>query len=354
MGYSRIRSSIRHKLAWLRVAGLALITLSIPAFIGHGNLTRRKFDTGPREELASHRPLAVLIGDSMLDTRIDEGRLRQVSGISWEKMARGGSGSAVWYLILKNYVARQAQPPRMAMIFFRDMQLTLADYHADGRYRPRLEAMMDGPELELQSTLQALSRKRSSTLADFFKRLFPIQRHQVEWQEKIQTNALLLSTTRAQRWPVKYQADHIFGARHLREDAGHFAEDGEPNITGLPPRDDSFNEALPKSLLPAMLKLTAQRKIQLVFFRVKHCPPPGRSAAPEPPYMVAYLASLDTYIRTAGGILIDESGDSFLGSDFYNNDDHIREDRMAAYTEHFWKEYGPALRTAATPEAFAR
>ena len=85
-------------------------------------------ETGPK------KPGVVLLGDSMLETRIDEQVLRETAGIKFEKMAYPGSGSASWWLILKNYIAPQTYPPRTIVIFFRNMQLTLADYHTHGRF----------------------------------------------------------------------------------------------------------------------------------------------------------------------------------------------------------------------------
>ena len=330
----------------MRVGALALTIFSLPALLGHSNITQRKFDPGPREALTSHQPAAVLIGDSMLDTRIDEKLLRRVSGIRWEKMSWPGSGSAAWHLILKNHVAPQTQPPRVVVIFFRDMQLTLADYHTQGRYRPRLEAMMDGPEPEMESTLQTLNGKPLNILAGLSQKLFPLQSHQLEWQEKIHTQALALTTASARRSSVKREVDRIFSAGNLRGDAGVFAEGDDGAMTGLNPSDHIFENALPQSFLPAMLQLAAQRKIQLVFFRVKRCPPPNPAAAPEPAYLTTYHKLLQTYLRQAGAILLDETGDTAIASDFYNNDDHVREEKMPAYTDHFWQTYGPVLKVA--------
>ncbi len=342
---------IRCQLPWLRVGALALMVVSLPAFIGQGSLTRRKFDPGPRETLARQQPPALLIGDSMLDTRIDEKLLRRISGSHWEKMAWPGSGSAVWHLILKNHVAPQVQPPRVVVIFFRDMQLTLADYHTQGRYRPRLEALMEGPEMELESTLQTLQGNPVETLAGFSLKLFPLQSHQLEWQEKIHTKALVLTTAPARRSAVKKEVDRIFSARYLREDAGVFAEGDDGGMTGLNPSDHVFEEALPQSLLPAMLQVSARRNIRLVFFCVKRCPPPGKDVASEPAYLTTYHTLLQAYLQQAGAILLDETWDTAIDRSFYNNDDHVREAKMPAYTSHFWQKYGPLLPVEASSSA---
>jgi hypothetical protein len=68
-----------------RLLGFAAITLLVPAFIGQWNLTKRKFDTSPREKLAQKKPGIVLLGDSMLETHIDEPILRKFPGSNSKK-----------------------------------------------------------------------------------------------------------------------------------------------------------------------------------------------------------------------------------------------------------------------------
>ena len=68
-----------------RLLGFVAITLLVPAFIGQWNLTKRKFDTSPREKLAQKEPGMVLLGDSMLETRMDEEVLREMPGSNSKK-----------------------------------------------------------------------------------------------------------------------------------------------------------------------------------------------------------------------------------------------------------------------------
>ena len=150
----------------------------------------------------------------MLETRIDEQVLREIPGIKFEKMAYPGSGSASWWLILKNYIAPQSYPPRTIVIFFRNMQLTLADYHTQGRFRPRLEALMsDNGEPFLEEILRSTRKEESGRLLSLVQRLYPLQKHQSEWQEKIyQASSFRRSPSNA-RWfesnPTVFSAPRV-------------------------------------------------------------------------------------------------------------------------------------------------
>ena len=326
-----------------KLLGFVAITLLVPAFIGQWNLTKRKFDTSPREKLAQKKPGVVLLGDSMLDTRIDEGVLRQIAGIKFEKMPYPGSGSASWWLILKNYIAPQSDPPRTIVIFFRNMQLTLADYHTQGRFRPRLEALMsDNGEPFLEGILRSTRKEETGRLLSLGQRLYPLQKHQLEWQEKIYARALILSTVAGERSVVRKQSDRLFSTRGLRADAGAYAE-GDDNMTGLAPAGHDLRTMLPGSLLPALLDLARQKRIQLVFFRVKRKPRDDGTPYLDSSNLQAYMAALKDHLQTAGATFIDETTDPEIGRDFYGGDDHLREDRMADYTRLFWLKHGSAI-----------
>ena len=83
------------------------------------------FDAEPVENLRQLNPSWVIIGDSMAGSRID------VPLFTAPHIAAGravvvcaGSGSAWWYLALKNWVIPSAIHPRAVFVFFRDTNLT--------------------------------------------------------------------------------------------------------------------------------------------------------------------------------------------------------------------------------------
>src|SRR4051812_21298486 len=104
--------------SWLGVVAMGIIVLGVPTLLALGPAPRRPFDEKPLRLLKKEQPECVLLGDSMLETRIDEKVLSRISGRECVVMAQPGSSSATWYLMLKNLIAVQSQPPRTVIILY--------------------------------------------------------------------------------------------------------------------------------------------------------------------------------------------------------------------------------------------
>ena len=117
--------------------------------------------------LEATRPDCVLLGDSMLHSRIDPARLNEIADRRCAVLGYPGTASAVWFLVLKNIIGSLSPPPRWTIIFFRDRQLTRPAMRTEGRYRERLEQFMLGRESEFQETLEKATRRQ----LPFFERI---------------------------------------------------------------------------------------------------------------------------------------------------------------------------------------
>ena len=89
-----------------------------------GPRERRPFDAGPRVAITRQNPGYVVIGDSMAGSRIEPPLLGRLTGQTVFPLFLAGSGSAWWYLALKNWVIASGSHPRRTFIFFRDTNLT--------------------------------------------------------------------------------------------------------------------------------------------------------------------------------------------------------------------------------------
>src|SRR5216117_3812637 len=69
-----------------------------------GPRERGAFDTNRIDELSRLKAGFVVIGDSMAGTRIDDRRLGARAGRPVALLLQPGSGSAYWYLALRNWV----------------------------------------------------------------------------------------------------------------------------------------------------------------------------------------------------------------------------------------------------------
>jgi len=323
-------------LSWRAAFLCGLAVLAIPALIGQGHLTKRAFNEEPVRRLERSHPEGVLLGDSMLETRIDASKFSKLAHTRWEALGYAGSGTAHWYLVLKNIVAAQPTLPRAAIILYRDRQLTLPQYHVEGRNRPRLEALMHASEPEVETRIETVAGQASG-LERWASRLYPLQSHRLEWQDKMQRLALQLGCPTQNPDTVTDAAAHTFDVRRLRADAGAFAEGEETASNPLDPPGHIFSASVGQSFLPLILDLARRKQLRLIFFRVKHKPLRDGSPVRESVELKAYQAELQTYLQNSGVTLIDETPDSAIDLSYYGGDDHVKESMMGPYTEVFWR-----------------
>jgi len=152
---------------------LLVVALGVPSLLCHWqdspvvglNHQNTEFSV-QREELALRRAKAewVLVGNSMVNTRIDNDRLSEISGIAAHKLAKGGTQSAVWFLFLKNILAKSQQQPKWVTVFFRETDLTWPDYRIDD-VNEDIIAMLSGPkEPEWKQVITARQTSGSGAL----------------------------------------------------------------------------------------------------------------------------------------------------------------------------------------------
>ncbi len=161
------------------LAVLALVTLTVPFAIRLANAAhgvpavtssylpalegprvRDRFDPTPIDELAGMQPGLVVIGDSMAGTRVDPKRLTELTGMRIAPLLNAGSGSAWWYLVLKNWVIASGIHPRYVLIFFRDTNLTNVMYRLDEQFRWMVDFVAHDREDELNGVLPLPRRGR--------------------------------------------------------------------------------------------------------------------------------------------------------------------------------------------------
>ena len=86
----------------------------LPVFPGERTIP---FHAERLDQLRRMNPGAVVIGDSMAGTRIDEKLLGQLSGVPVAPLLQAASGPVFWYLALKNWVVASGITPRVVFIF---------------------------------------------------------------------------------------------------------------------------------------------------------------------------------------------------------------------------------------------
>jgi hypothetical protein len=324
---------------------MVVIVLGAPTLLTLGPAPRRPFDEKPLRIIKKEQPHCVLLGDSMLETRIDEKVLSRVSGQPCFVLAQPGSSSATWYLMLRNLIAVQTPPPRTVIILFRNRQLTLPAHRAEGEYRKSMEPYMRDAEPVLEK-LVGTSQKSTGLLDRIVQTIYPMERRRERAQDKVQAWALDLVASSREYEEIHNAAKQLFSPKNLRV-GNAIDEQKEGGASSLDPDNHEFAAMVGASFLPHLLEIAREKGIQLVFYEVKRRPNPDGSSGEESSTAEAYGQALRAYLEKAGARLFDETRESDVTIDFYGSGDHVAPAMMPRYTELFWQKVGKLVNAEA-------
>lgn len=335
-----------------RLAALVALTLLVPFGVraldvryGPRNLSRSylpalegprartPFDRFPFDRMAHYRPELVIIGDSMAGTRIDPAVLERLSGRRVFAILHPGSGSAFWYLALKNWVLASGVRPRCVFIFFRDTNLTDVMFRLDTTIMDRV-ALDEEPGLDDavasragEWRLRATTRTEAMYRADR-ARLWMVPQlgervaRLVAGDDDANVNGLLTSMNE------RFDFQHMRPIETADMDVGDVGTD--------------FDRDVGASALPLMLRQAHDAGITLYFVRVQRRPAGGRPPR-QSPALRTYIAKLADYVRANGALWRDDTGDPALSLDMYGDGDHLAREARDRYTALFWNRIGPEL-----------
>jgi hypothetical protein len=311
--------------ARLKLLLVCAVILGVPALAGRTALGKRPFDRDPLDDLKGSPPDYVLIGDSMLMSRIDPERLGRRTGGRVALLADHGSASARWYLFFKNYVVASGAKPRRVFVFFRDRYLTSPLYRTTGPYRRRLERAMHESE-PVYERLVVRRREEKNVLERTVRRAWPIQDRQTAAAEDIASAVERWVAPRGREGELLEEVNGAFDLKNLRRDLpSDIAGASRSELT-----QEAFDPSPEKSFLPHLVALARENAIPICFVRVKRRPPRSES-----PAMKRYVADLSAWLAANGAEFHDEAGDPFLTAAMYADGDHLSEEAKGPYTDRF-------------------
>jgi hypothetical protein len=329
------------------LATLLLITLAVPLGIPlalraggnrplpatylpalEGPRERARFDETRVPDLRYMQPGYVVIGDSMAGTRLDEGRLGELTHTPVAPLLQAGSGSAFWYLAFKNWVIPSGIKPRLVLVFFRDTNLTDVMFRLDEQFRWSL----DLAALDREDELNDVVARRIGILHraySFVDERLGLERARSAAEPAI-TNlpAEILFSSKRRRGEFIGLMNSRLGFDHLRP-----MQAADIQIGDAPAFD--FERDVDRSVLPLMLRDAKAAGLTLCFVRVQRRPTPQRPP-PQSPALRAYVESLRAYITARGGIFHDDTGDPALTLDLYEDGDHFARHARRRYTENLY------------------
>ena len=122
-----------------------------------GPRERAPFEADRVPALAGMQPTWVVIGDSIAGSRIDPALLARLTGGVTAPLLWAGSGTAWWYLALKNWVIPSRIRPRAVIVFFRDTNLTNVLFRIDATWA------LDTAAHDREDELNAVVARRRGT-----------------------------------------------------------------------------------------------------------------------------------------------------------------------------------------------
>jgi hypothetical protein len=321
----------------LRVANRALNpprlqATYLPAL--EGPRERIPFDAEPIGQLAGMNPGYVVIGDSMAGSRIEPRLLGRLTSERIAPLLQPGTGSAWWYLALKNWVIPSGIRPRCTFIFFRDTNLTNALFRLDDQFRWSVDRVARDREDEVNAvvaTRQAGPLFRVSAAVD---RAYEAPETR-QWLEPALNEwpARLMLPYRRPRAAFMTQLNDRFGLAHLRSMEA-------ADIQAAEDRDADFDAFIDKSFLPLMIRDARQAGLTLCFVRAQRRPSGGRPPA-QSDALKQYVADLKVYLEANGALFHDDTGDPQQTIDLYADGDHLSRDGKVRYTEIFYNRMRP-------------
>ena len=301
------------------------------------------------DDLKKARPDYIVIGDSMLTTRMDPEPITQISGRRFFFYARGGASSAAWYMYVKNAVLRSGIKPRAIIFIFRNQYLTWPRFRVDGLYHANLDRVKLGDEPVVARLLLPEPPKLWDAVG--WTRRFLVgpagllhsETAFSEFHTKVENVALDLTSFGQKKDARKEYMAQRFNLKSLRSDLAaelpaedssvDDSEDGRPRV---------FDSSPDKSFLPHIVDLGLKNDIPLIFFRVK-CRPTLNDITLQTEELTTYIANLRTWLTSHHCIFFDETNDPSITLSMYQDGDHLSETYKPWWTSYFWKRMQPLL-----------
>jgi hypothetical protein len=266
------------------------------------------------DAISLNRPGLVLIGDSVLYLGIDQESLSEQLGVETYSVGVPGSGSAVWYLILKNVVLGASHRPKYAVVVFRDTMLTTPAFRTTGRYFGLLDDFA-GRREPLVAQLAFIDQM--SPIEKLAEQYLPLYSARWEIREGLDsriryTSPYLLLDCSAEC--TDEAMNSIFGRERVDVVALNQAVEGAGETLYAPEAMD-FDEQIDRSFLPATIQLAQDNEITLIFVRTRTLMFPVDSS--EPVALRNYMESLEAYISGHGAHYLDFAHDERIKDEYF-------------------------------------
>lgn len=286
-----------------------------------------EFKSAKLEALNKLEAPYVLIGNSMLGTRIDPATLsKELGGEPVELLRSGGSASALWYLQFKNYVVASETQPKRVVIFFRDEFLTRPLYRTSGKYTKYISQASHREEPVFNLVMAGVQRDWRFDMHEFVKTRVPLYRYREPMERGLDRMGALsqnICCKTRDASEILSVVNGLFKVDKLRK-----LKEGD--TVSKTPSKLSFEEVVGPSFLPQILRLAEEHDISLYFVRVQRRPPTKTTAE-----LGRYIEDLAGYLEDRGAGFVDLNVGETAPLTWYGKGDHIAPESRKQYTAWF-------------------
>jgi hypothetical protein len=318
-----------------RLPGICLLSVglifTVPILLITGSEQKAPFNNAWLDEINTTAPDTVFIGNSMIASRLDQKRFSQLTGGARAKVIWiPGSNPREWYLMLKYSVLPAKAPPRTVVMAFLNREfLDSSRGLASENHRERVEALTPshtGLDPVFEKLVLGHPTKGDKFTAFLRDRLrVGVQRY--VWRDYIGNVAFQVSqdTTNYQSIPknrrINVLLNHIntrLGFTHLRDDIYFLRMEQKRD-----PSNYDFEQLLPGSFLPHIVRLCRDAGIRLLLVRIKPRPFSDGHIAADNPRNKALIHDLETYLSDQGVHFLNLRGEPGITRELFGSGDHI-------------------------------
>ncbi len=270
------------------------------------------------------KPDIVFIGNSYLDMAVEPKQLPRLAGLSGLSLMRGGSGTACWYLLIKNVLLPSRHVPRAVVLYFAGNQLTLPTYGTtDERRLTNLNPLSTADE----SLLAELAYRQSGSTAwgwSLVERAWPMaaQRGWIKRNSERELQRLTLSLfqktgTRSVRKVFK----RVFAERKMDPRLLGQRQHAEEKAQAAARDPYNFSAWIGRSFLPHLIRMARAKGSRLIV--VRHRTRAHAAGVPDSERVKTYMAHLRSFLAKEEVGFIDFSQEARIELGHFDKGDHF-------------------------------
>jgi len=298
---------------------------------------KSKFNPSELNLLKKNKPEFVMIGNSMLASRINTSHLNsRISPDEAYLLALPGSGADLWFLLFKNVLIGSGIKPKVVFFFFLERELTTPPFIPPDKYLDQLEVISTPYEPEYQDLMKKSNSTQKGILSHkyrfkkFVKDTVETKASKIEHENSIKSLAFSVSQNNNAQWKVfSERINKIFSYNNFRGYANKYEQ------LSTEKRPVSFEEQLPFSFLPNIIKLSKKHDLKLVFVRIKSRNTASRNAVDK--FEEQYVNSLRKYVESHQHDFHNFEKDKEITIDMYADGSHLALKDKKWYTDRFFR-----------------